>query len=201
MTTIKMSRLKGYKDYSGDGAAPLLPFDGFVRLLPEKFEVTETRSDKPKPMVKWTLTLAEDDLPPHTLYAQTFIGGDDRNDKAMERQFATVMTSSGLWTEEDINKMAENDEDLNVEETAQAICDAAKNDGVVVYGEIQKDTYKGKSSSRINNFVTRAVFEERVEKGKARIERNDSGASSSSGSSTPSAAPSNAAASALDAAI
>lgn len=167
---------KGYTPYDGDGAAALLPFDGFFQVKVKRFKVTQTKGDSPKPMVRLTLKLAESDLPAHTLYGQAMTGGLDRNQEDLGRQFLDVLISSGLYTAESVQAAAAKGETKTIDELLNAIISQDR----TLFVEVQADTYNGKTSSKVNNFVTKAVYDREVAGGTNR-KPNGGGASASNG--------------------
>ena len=156
--TFNFGNHKTYVPYDGDGAAALLPFDGFVRCVIKRFKETSSKGESPKPMVKITLKVAEEDLPAHTLYAQALTGGVDRNDEDLGRQFANVLVSSGLYTLQTFQAEAARGTSKTIDELLNAIITQKK----YVYVEVQADTYQNKTTSKVNNFVTQAVYEREV---------------------------------------
>jgi hypothetical protein len=178
---INFGDFGGYTPYDGDGAAALLPFDGYVSVKVKRFKTVMTKGDSPKPMVKLTLKVADQDLPQHTIYAQAFTGGKDRNEENLNRQFADVLVSFGLFTAESLQAEASKGTVKTVDELVNEIITR----DLTGFVEIQADTYQGKTSSKVNNFVTRAVFEREVNGGTHRKPHGLSagGASQSNGAS------------------
>lgn len=176
--TFNFGAHKGYRPYDGDGDAALLPFDGFVRCKIKRFKQETSKGDSPKPMVRLTLKVAEDDLPAQTLYSHRLTGGLDRNQEDLGRQFADVLYSSGLYTPESFEAEAARGTVKSVDELLNAIISQDR----FVYVAIQAGVYNNKERSEVNNFVTQAVFEREVNGGTHRIYRT-AGASANGGSS------------------
>lgn len=166
--TLNFGDLQGYSPYDGDGQAALLPFDGFVKCTVKRFKEFMTNGDPSRPAVKLVLKTAEENLPAATLYAQAITGGaPDRNGDSLARQFADVLISSGLFTAESLQAAAQQGKVSSIDELMNQII----NEQRPVYVEVQADTYKGKTSSKINNFVTKAIYEREVAAGTAQRPR------------------------------
>lgn len=183
---INFADLPDYVPYDGDGAAALLPFDGYVRVQVKNYKETVTAGDTPKPQVALTLKVAEDDLPPHTLYGRVFTGGVDKNKKSLLRQFYDVLVSSGLYTVEDLNKAAARGDSKGVGE----LLDEIIRQNSYLYVEVEHHVYKGKESSGVNNFVTQKLYEKEVNAGTARKTRTIVAGTGTNGSRVAGGAPS-----------
>ena len=184
---INFAEFTGYKAYDGDGAAALLPFDGYVQAKVKNFRTTTSSGDKPKPMVRITLLVDESDLQPSIIYGQAFTGGVDRNDDFLSRQFGNVLVSSGLYTEESLKAAAARGDVKTVDEMMNLIMQK----DLPLFVEIQADTHKGKTTSKVTNFVTRALYEKEKAADthrRARVGGGAAGNGSSGGSATKQAA-------------
>lgn len=159
--TINFGDFKGYTPYDGDGAAALLQWDGFFKVQVKRFKTIMSKGENPKPMVKLTLKLAEEDLPQHTLYAQVFTGGVDRNGENLNRRFGDFLVSFGLYDADTLQSEASKGTTKTIDELINEVM--TRNN--VGYVEVQADTYQGKSASKVNNFVTKAVYEREVNGG------------------------------------
>lgn len=160
---------KGYTTYDGDGAAALLDFDGFFAVQLKRFKLQMTKSEPAKPMAKLTLKLhPSEKLGAQTIYAQALIDGEDKNGDNMGRQFLDVLVSFGLFTEEQAQQKADRGEAADPD----ALLSAVIAQELTGYVEVQADTYQNKTSSKVNNFVTKAIYEREVNGGTARRPRS-----------------------------
>lgn len=159
--------LNSWTPYDGEGPAALLPFDGYVRCQVKSFKEQMSKGDTPKPLIKLTLKIDEEDLPAHTLYAQAMTGGLDKNNENLGRQFAEVIVSADLFNKDTFAAAAAKGESKTVAELMNAIISQNRH----VYVQVQADSYQGKTTSRVNNFVTKAVYEREVSGGTHRIPR------------------------------
>lgn len=160
-TQINFADFKSYSPYDGDGAAGLLPFNGYVKVTATRFKTFVTEGDSPKPMVRLTLKTSEEDIKGVTLYAQAFTGGLDRNGEPLNRQFADLVISSGLFSPETLLQEANKGTVSTVEDIVGQII----NEKRTLYVEVRAETYNKKVRSAVVNFVSRAIYEREVAAG------------------------------------
>jgi len=168
--TINFADALKYEPYTGDGAAVLLPFDGMVRTKILKFK-TGTSSTGNK-TVKLVLAVAEDDVS-GTLYADIAVTGARSDGKANVEKFFDLLISAG----QNLDQLRQAGQ-AGKEGTVNEILNGLIKSGTVVICDVKADTYEGRTSSKVNNFVSPQRFSDAQTAGTARRTRSDGGASS-----------------------
>lgn len=166
--TLDAGKVGDHNPYDGDGQSALFPFDGFVRCKPKRFR-TKTSAAGNDLLVTTLVSIDED--APGTLYFQSHLNGTDKNGDDLGRQTVDLFFSTGQETKETWSQKVKNGVQIDVE----AMLNEAIAQGMIVYAEVKAEQYKGKWSSKVQNVVTKEVYDKKVEDGLHRVTRHSVG--------------------------
>lgn len=161
-----------YEAYSGEGGSDNVPFAGLVHVnltSLSAFHTAPKDGSQPKPAVKVGSVIQDEDGKGLRLISTVLAGGKDKNGDDLGRQFIDLLVSSGT-TVDAIKKNAQN----NVGGPISGILNQLRGRGA--YCEIDGDTYDGRETTRVLNWVTKERYEQAKAIGAHRRPRRKVGA-------------------------
>lgn len=158
--TFNFGIVDGYTPYEGDGASIDLGFEGSVSV-----KITKLKQGKSKTSgndtVKVTMRVNDDDLTAKgILYSDIPVSGTRSDGKQNAEKFFDFLLSCG-WPLDQLNAMAKGKKAMSFDEIFTKIL----NENNIGYVTVSPNTYQGRTSSRVDNFITKAKHEENVAAG------------------------------------
>lgn len=140
---VDLSGLANFTPYEGLGSNALLKQDGFYKALVTK--IIPAKSSNGNPMWKVAQTIQDEDEKGQSLISNVLIGGTDIKGESMIRQLGAFLMSVGQPVEA-IRTFAKNGS-VNVKELAALFV------GKVVHIECESESYEGKLSHKVKNYI------------------------------------------------
>lgn len=166
-----------YEPYSGEGASDRIPFDGYFKVNVASYKPYMTKAkdgQPPKPSIKVGAVIQDDDAKGMKLIDDVLCGGKDKNGEDLSRQLMEFLHSTGT-PKDSIRQNAANKTKANIDAVM------AKVVGRTAYCEVQADTYDGKETSRVINWITEERYNQAKTVGAHRRSRRATGATQGGG--------------------
>lgn len=179
--TINFADALNYEPYQGDGSAVLLPQDGMFQVKITKFKTgTSPAGNK---TVKLVLALAETDVS-GTLYSDIPVTGKRSDGKLNVEKFFDVLISAGQ-TLDQLKAAGQAGKSGDIGTIIQGLID----NGTVLIVDVEASTHKGRTSSKVQNFVSPKRFSDAKTAGNHRRTRGGAGAATAVSSNGATSAP------------
>jgi hypothetical protein len=149
---VDLSKLADYTYVEGVGTSTLLKMDGYYSVAVVKLTEGTTASGNHKFIAN--LTVQDADEKGASLIADILVSGTDKNGKSNIRQFGDFLSSLG-FTQEQIRGLAANGQ-------ASGAALAQQLAGRTGYANVERNSYDGKTYSRVNGWITQQKYEDAV---------------------------------------
>lgn len=149
---IDLGELANYTPTEGLGGNSLMKMDGFYSAQITKILLKKSQAGHPMFLVQQIVQDADEKGA--SLLQNVLCGGKDKNGDPLSRQLGQFLTGMGL-SQEQIREFAKN----GIVDGEQV---AAKFVGKTVYFSSEAETYEGKMSSKISNYVSKQQYDDAV---------------------------------------
>ncbi len=148
---VDLGELKDFTPTEGLGSNSLMKMDGtycgkVLKILPRRSESSGN------PMWLVQLIVEDEDEKGASLLQNVLLGGKDRNGDSLARQLGQFLTSVGYTTEQIRGFAAKGV--VDGEQLGQAFI------GKLVYFTAEAESYEGKMTSKVKNFVTKQNYDD-----------------------------------------
>lgn len=149
---IDLGELSNYTPTEGLGGNSLMKQDGFYSGQITKILLKKSQAGHPMFLVQQIVQDADEKGA--SLLQNVLCGGKDKNGDPLSRQLGQFLTGMGL-SQDQIREFAKN----GIVDGEQV---AAKFVGKIVYFSAEAESYEGKMSSKISNYVSKQQYDDAV---------------------------------------
>lgn len=149
---VDLGELANFTPTEGLGGNALLKQDGFYKGHITKIVLKKSSTGNPMWLVQQIVD--DEDEKGQSLLQNVLLGGKDKNGEPLSRQLGAFMTGVGL-TQDQIRAFAQKGS-VDGEQLAQLFI------GKPVHFSAEAETYEGKMSTKINNYVSEQQYKDAV---------------------------------------
>jgi len=148
---VDFGEAAGFVPYEGLGSSALLKQDGFYTATIQKV-VPGKSKESGNPKFIFSLVVQDEDEKGQTVIGEALAGGKDKNGNALSRQLWEVFFSMGM-TQAQVQGLASNGM-----QDAEAVANTLT--GKTVFINVEAETYKDNTSSRVRGFIAKQRYED-----------------------------------------
>ncbi len=149
---VDLSGLADWAPYEGFGSNSLMKQDGSYKATVTKVQLTKSSNGSPMFLVQQIVQ--DEDEKGASLLNNVMVGGNDKNGKSMIRQLGDFL--QGCGTAPDVIRSLAQKGSIDGEQLASQLV------GKTVHFTAEAETYEGKQTSKVKNYISKQQYDDAV---------------------------------------